>query len=90
VYVVTLEEIAKLRTRVELTTERGKKVVEMGGHCWQDGGSKDYIGARYEYYATRRNNATLECNSVRIDAGIKEYGGGIDTEAGASCSHASV
>jgi len=20
--------------------------VEMGGHCWQDGGSKDFIGAR--------------------------------------------
>jgi hypothetical protein len=31
----------------------------MGGHCWQDGGSKDFIGARNEYYATLRDNATV-------------------------------
>jgi hypothetical protein len=31
----------------------------MGGHCWQDGGSKDLIGARNECYATHTNNATV-------------------------------
>ena len=42
----------------------------MGGHCWQDKGSEDFINARYEYYATKRNNATVEHHSARTDARI--------------------
>jgi hypothetical protein len=44
------------------------KKVEVGGHCWQDKGSEDFINARYEYYATNRNHATLAHRSGRIDA----------------------
>ena len=56
--------------------------MEVGGHCWQDQGSKDLINARYEYYATRRNHATLEHHSARIDAGIMQRAGGADAEIG--------
>jgi len=58
-----------------------QKEVEMGGHCWQDGGSEYFIGARYEYYATKRNNATLANNAARTDAGITKYSRHADTEA---------
>ena len=57
-----------------------KKEVEMGGHCWQDGGSKDFINARYEYYATKRNNATLATGSIRTDARNYERSGRSDAE----------
>ena len=30
----------------------------MGGHCWQDGGSKGFIGARNGYYAMLGDNAS--------------------------------
>ena len=33
-------------------------------HCWQDGGSKDYINARDGYYATHEINATLDGGSA--------------------------
>jgi hypothetical protein len=46
------EALAKPRILAELTAVSGIKKVEMGGHYWQDKGSKDLIGARYEYYAT--------------------------------------
>ena len=75
------EPLAKLRTRVELTAKWGAKEIEAGGHCWQDGGSKDYIDARYEYYATKRNNATLANNSAGADAGITKCNRCADTEA---------
>ena len=38
----------------------------MGGHCWQDGGSKDHIDTRYEYYATEQNYATAAHNSIAL------------------------
>jgi hypothetical protein len=63
-----MEPLAKRLNRKELTAFRGKKQVEVGGHCWQDRGSKDYICARHEYYATQGNNATLEYRSTRTDA----------------------
>ena len=49
-----------------------------GGHCWQDGALKDYIGARYGYYATKRNYATLAHGSARIDAAPDVWGAGAD------------
>jgi hypothetical protein len=54
--------------------------VEMGGHCWQDQGSEDLINARYEYYATKRNHATLAYIAARIIAGIEESIGRVDAE----------
>ena len=51
----------------------------MGGHCWQDQGSEDWINARYEYYATKRNHATLACIATPVTAGAEARSGCADS-----------
>lgn len=64
-----------------------QKKVEVGGHCWQDKGSEDLINARYEYYAKKRNHATVEYHSVRTDARIAERGWRADAEVAPGCAY---
>jgi len=66
---------------------RKQKKVEVGGHCWQDQGSEDFINARYEYYATKWNYATLEHHSARIDARITKRSWRPDAEINAGCAY---
>lgn len=49
----------------------------MGGHCWQDGGSKGYIYARYEYYATKLNHTTVAHGSARTDVRLRSEVGAL-------------
>jgi hypothetical protein len=53
----------------------------VGGHYWQDEGSKGFIVARDEYYATHWKNATLANVATRTATGTETRSWHIDAEA---------